>query len=172
MSNNPTHLVTRSGLELSVRPAGAQDGPILTQLFHHVSHEDLRFRFLSGLNEIGPEQLRALTPIDDGNALSFLAFDAESGAAVASAMLVADAAGERGEVAISVDADYRNRGVGWTLLSFVADQAEARGLSIIESIESRANVAAIELERDMGFTVEEYPGDSTLVLVRKTLRAG
>jgi ribosomal protein S18 acetylase RimI-like enzyme len=171
MNDKTVELVTRSGLRLSVRQAGPTDGPILTQLFHHVSHEDLRFRFLSGLNEIGPEQLRALTPIDDGNAVSFLAFDAESGAAVASAMLVSDAAGERGEVAISVDADYRHRGIGWTLLSFVADQAEARGLSKIESIESRANVAAIELERDMGFSVEEYPGDSTLVLVSKTLRA-
>ena len=172
MNDKTVELVTRSGLRLCVRQAGSTDGPILTHLFHHVSHEDLRFRFLSGLNEIGPEQLRALTPIDDGNAVSFLAFDAESGVAVASAMLVSDAAGERGEVAISVDADYRHRGVGWTLLSFVADRAEARGLSKIESIESRANVAAIELERDMGFSIEEYPGDSTLVLVSKTLRAG
>lgn len=170
MTDKTEALVTRSGLRLLVRQALPQDGPILTQLFRHVSHEDLRFRFLSGLNEIGPEQLRALTPLDDGNTASFLALDAENGAAVASAMLVSDAARERGEVAISVHADYRHRGVGWTLLSFVADQAEARGLAKIESIESRANVAAIELERDMGFKVEEYPGDSTLVLVRKTLR--
>ncbi|AHE53567.1 GNAT family N-acetyltransferase [Sphingomonas sanxanigenens] len=170
MSDNPTSLVTRSGLKLLVRPADTHDEATLKHLFHHVSHEDLRFRFLSGLNEIGPEQLRALTPIDDGNAVSYLAFDAESSAAIASAMLVSDAAGERGEIAISVDADYRHRGVGWTLLSFMADEAEARGLSTIESIESRANTAAIGLERDMGFSVEEYPGDSTLVLVRKKLR--
>ena len=170
MNDKTVELVTRSGLRLCVRQAGSTDGPILTHLFHHVSHEDLRFRFLSGLNEIGPEQLRALTPIDDGNAVSFLAFDAESGVAVASAMLVSDAAGERGEVAISVDADYRHRGVGWTLLSFVADQAEARGLSIIESIESRANRGAMEVERTLGFKASDYDGDATLALLELELR--
>lgn len=168
MSDIPTQLVTRSGLKLSVRPAGTNDGPILQDLFHHVSHEDLRFRFLSGLNEIGPEQLRALTPLTDGNAASFIAF-AEDGTAVASGLLAWDNARERGEVAISVHADYRNHGIGWTLLSFVADEAEARGLKSIESIESRANIAAIELERDMGFSVAEYPGDPTLTLVSKSL---
>lgn len=168
MSDNPTHLVTRSGLKLAVRLANPKDGPILKDLFHHVSHEDLRFRFLSGLNEVGPEQLRALTPLTDGNAASFIAF-VEDGTPVASGLLAWDSGRERGEVAISVRADHRNHGIGWTLLSFVANEAEARGLKSIASIESRANVAAIELERDMGFSVAEYPGDPTLALVSKSL---
>lgn len=168
MSDNPMHLITRSGLKLSVRQASAKDGPLLQELFHHVSHEDLRFRFLSGLNEIGPAQLRALIPRTDGNAASFIAF-AEDGTPVASGLLAWDEAHGRGEVAISVHADYRNHGIGWALLSFIADEAEARGLKSIESIESRANVAAIELERDMGFSVAEYPGDPTLTLVSKPL---
>ena len=168
MNSNPTHLVTRSGLKLSVRPAAAEDGPILQDLFHHVSQEDLRFRFLSGLNEIGPQQLQALIPLSDGNVASFRAFG-EGGTPVASGLLAWDKAHGRGEVAISVHADYRNHGIGWTLLSFIADEAEAHGLKSIESIESRANVAAIELERDMGFSAAEYPGDSTLTLVSKPL---
>ncbi|MCF8710054.1 GNAT family N-acetyltransferase [Rhizorhapis sp. SPR117] len=169
MSNNPVHLVTRSGLKLLVRPAGAEDGPILQELFHHVSQDDLRFRFLSGLNEIGPEQLRALIPLNDGNMASFFIAFAENGTPVASGLLAWDVAVDRGEVAISVHAEYRNHGIGWTLLSFIADEAESRGLKSIESIESRANVAAIELERDMGFSVAEYPGDPTLTLVGKPL---
>jgi ribosomal protein S18 acetylase RimI-like enzyme len=168
MSANPTYLVTRSGLKLGVRPADAKDGPILQDLFHHVSQEDLRFRFLSGMNEVGPQQLQALLPRPDRNMASFIA-SAEDGTPVASGLLVWDEAGGRAEVAISVHADYRNRGIGWTLLSFLADEAEALGLKTIESIESRANVAAIELERDLGFTVAEYPGDQTLTLVSKPL---
>lgn len=73
MNDKTMELVTRRELRLSVRQTGPKGGPILTQLFHHVSQEDLRFRFLSGLNEIGPEQLRSLTPIHDGKAVSFLA---------------------------------------------------------------------------------------------------
>ncbi|TJW71389.1 MAG: GNAT family N-acetyltransferase, partial [Mesorhizobium sp.] len=38
-------------------------------------------------------------------------------------------------------------------------------------IENRENQAAIELEREMGFTVAAYPDDPTLVLVRRDLRS-
>lgn len=55
------------------------------------------------------------------------------------------------------------------MLALVADQAAARGLKSIESIESRENYDAIELERNMGFSVAPFPGDITLVLVSKQL---
>ncbi|AMK22993.1 GNAT family N-acetyltransferase [Sphingobium sp. TKS] len=169
MTGSAFECETRTGLRLSVRPAGPGDISILDELFHHVSQEDLRFRFLSGINEVKPEQLRAMTAIDHGNPESFIAFDAANGKAVATAMLALDAEGKRGEVAISVDADYKRRGIGWTLLSFVAEHARQRGVQVIESLESRANHEAIEVERDVGFTVEECPGDPTLVIVRRTL---
>lgn len=41
----------------------------------------------------------------------------------------------------------------------------------MESIESRENRAAIEVERDMGFTVKMDPDDPTLVLVQRKLGA-
>lgn len=171
MQENETRIATQRGLELVIRAVGAEDRDILDELFQHVSREDLRFRFLTGLNEVGENQLQAMIPGQDSNKQSFVAFAAPEGVAVATAMLAWDPAGERGEVAISVRADHRGRGIGWTLLSYMADQAEERGLTRIESVESRANHAAIELEREMGFTVEPYPDDATLVIVSKQLGA-
>ncbi|TIQ02044.1 MAG: GNAT family N-acetyltransferase, partial [Mesorhizobium sp.] len=55
--------------------------------------------------------------------------------------------------------------------SYIAKYAEELGLHTIESIENRENQAAIELEREMGFTVAAYPDDPTLVLVRRDLRS-
>jgi hypothetical protein len=55
------------------------------------------------------------------------------------------------------------------LLAYIAKYAEGLGLDTIESIENRENRAAIELERDMGFTVSTNPDDPTLVLVRRQL---
>ena len=63
----------------------------------------------------------------------------------------------------------KHRGVGWTLLQYLADYAEDRGIKAIEAIECRDNREAISLEKEMGFTVEACPGDATLVLVRKAL---
>jgi len=75
----------------------------------------------------------------------------------------------RAEVAIAVRPEYKQRGIGWSLLDFVARDAKSRGIKILESVECRDNRAAIELEKEMGFTATSYPGDATLTLVRKSL---
>lgn len=55
------------------------------------------------------------------------------------------------------------------MLAHIARYAEAKAGKTLESIESHENHAAIELEREMGFSAEPYPGDATLVLVRRKL---
>ena len=59
--------------------------------------------------------------------------------------------------------------MSWALLAHVADYAEAKGLTTIQSIESRDNHAAIDMEREMGFVAVAYPDDPTLVLVQRKL---
>ncbi len=163
------HIATRSGLKLNVRVATQDDDAVLSDFFHHISADDLRFRFLASAKEAGAEQIRRMTHIDHKANETYVAFNEEDGRVVAVAALASDAAKEKGEVAISVHADHRNQGIGWEMLALVADQAAARGLKSIESIESRDNYDAIELERNMGFSVGSFPGDSTLVLVSKQL---
>jgi hypothetical protein len=60
--------------------------------------------------------------------------------------------------------------VAWELLRHVARFAAAKGVEALESIESRENHEAIELEREQGFVATTYEDDSTLVLIRKELR--
>ncbi|PRH84805.1 GNAT family N-acetyltransferase [Labrys okinawensis] len=168
--NEPVEeLKTRTGLVIRVRPVTPDDAPVLSDLFHHLRREDLRFRFLSAISEVGPEWISRMANADHDHVETFLAFDQANNMAVATAMLVRSDDGQRGEVAISVHGEYRNRGIGWELLSFVAEQARRRGMRRIESLESRANYDAIELERNMGFSVSPVPGDATLALVSKDL---
>jgi acetyltransferase len=168
--NDPIkELKTRTGLAIGIRPVTPGDATVLSDLFHHLRKEDLRFRFLSAISEVGSEWISKMANADHDRVETFLAFDQASNMAVATAMLVRSDDGQRGEVAISVHGDYRNRGIGWELLSFVAEQARQRGMRRIESLESRANYDAIELERKMGFSVAPVPGDSTLALVSMDL---
>ncbi|CAN5361989.1 GNAT family N-acetyltransferase [soil metagenome] len=162
-------LTTRTGFRFHVRPARAADETTLAEFFTHVTNDDLRYRFLAGLNEVGHDRIAALATVDHELVENFLAFDAEHTTMIATAMLACDPALDRGEVAITIHKDFKHRGLGWALLEHIARFAEAKGVKTLESIESRENHAAIDLERDMGFSAEPYPGDSTLVLVRKTL---
>ena len=169
MENGDDVVITRSGCLFNVRPACADDEAALAEFFKHVTPEDMRFRFLTGLKEVGHERLFAMTNVDHQQTENFLAFVDNETEIIATAMLACDADLKRGEVAISVRSDFKHDGVGWEMLKHVTRHAESIGVKIIESIESRDNHAAIELEREMGFTVTSYPGDATLMLLQRTL---
>lgn len=169
MDDPSIHLTTRTGFSLTIRPATSADDATVTEFFTHVTREDLRFRFLTALNVVGPSQVASLTHIDHRQTENFLAFTADGSTMIATAMLACDAAFDHGEVAIAIRGDHKQEGIGWELLEHVARHAEQLGVHTLESIESRDNHAAIELERDMGFTATAYPGDATLVLVSRKL---
>ena len=162
-----TDMTTREGVMLSVRSAFAEDEAVLEAFFDQVAAEDRRFRFLTAVQHLGHDQLQPLTHVDHWRTESFLAFDKATGNLVASAMLACDAQMYTGEIAISVRADYRGRGVGWTVLDLLASEAQRRGLKRVISIEDRDNHAAIELEREKGFTAHGVDGDPHLVMLEK-----
>ena len=163
-------LTTHTGFRFEVRRARPEDEPTVAEFFTHVTPEDLRFRFLGAVKEVSHERLVAMTRSDDPHVHNFLAFSTD-GMLIAVATLAADPADRRGEVAICIRADRKHLGVSWELLGYIARYADDHGIETIESIESRENRAAIELEREMGFIVTTYPDDPTLVLVRRKLRA-
>jgi GNAT superfamily N-acetyltransferase len=164
-------LTTRTGLDLYVRPVSPEDADQLKAFLASLTPEDLRFRFLTPVSKPGGSLLETLVSVDHVETEDYLAFaDGEGGKElVASAMLAADAAMDRAEVAIAIRPGYKQRGVGWTLLDFVAREAASKGIKTLESIECDDNRAAIALEKEMGFTARPYPGDATLTLVCKTL---
>ncbi|CAN7735274.1 GNAT family N-acetyltransferase [Bosea sp. LjRoot9] len=162
-------ITTRTGLTFHVRPARLEDEEGLAEFFAHVTPDDLRFRFLASVREVSHDRLVAMTHIDHRQTENFLAFAEDGKTIIATAMLACDPALEKGEVAISIRAEYKHRGVGWELLRHVSKYAEAKGVKTIESVENRQNHEAIDLEREQGFVAVSYPDDAALVLIRKQL---
>lgn len=162
-------LTTRTGFRFSVRPAQPADEAALAEFFTYVTPDDLRFRFLTGLKTVDHDRLAAMTNIDHRKTENFLAFVDGEAEIIATAMLACDADMKTGEVAIVIRKDYKAKGISWDLLTHVAAYAKAKGLTTIQSVEARDNHAAIDMEREMGFTAGPYPDDPTLVLVQKHL---
>lgn len=167
----PEIVTTRTGFRFSVRPAAPSDEEALGAFFSHVTPDDLRFRFLSGIKTVSHDRLVAMTDIDHRQTENFLAFVDDEAEIIATAMLACDAEMKTGEVAIVIRPEYKGKGVSWDLLHHVTAYAKAKGLSTIQSIEDRSSHAAIDMEREMGFVASSYPGDATLVLVQKNLAA-
>lgn len=162
-------LTTHTGFKFHVRPVVPDDEPGLAKFFEHVSPEDLRFRFLSTVKEMSHDRLAAMTQVDHLLTENFIALTEDGKSIIATAMLACDDTLDKGEVAISVRKEDKHKGVGWELLSHIANFAAAKGVKTIESLEDRRNREAIELEREHGFVSEEYPGDATLVVLRKRI---
>jgi acetyltransferase len=170
MTTAAVELITRTGMVLSVRPAAAVDEPALAAFFDRVSDEDRRFRFFTTAAHVSHDQLDPLLHADHLQTESFLAFDKAGGDLVASALLACDKALDTAEVAVSIRNDLRGKGLGWSLLDFLSREAEARGVRRVIAIEDRANHAAIELEREKGFTPEPLDDDPSLIVLSKTFR--
>lgn len=160
---------TRSGMTLSVRPASPADEPLLVRFYERVSAADRRFRFFCAQEQLGHEQLAPLVETDHVRGETFLGFDPDGELATV-AMLASDNQLDTAEVAISVRADLRGKGLGWAMLELLADEARARGIRRVISIEDRENQAAITMEREQGFTARGIDGEPTLVLLEKVLR--
>ena len=172
-ANTFAHAVTlvplRSGAALSARVATAADEPLIEAFYDRVSAQDRRFRFFTAAGHVGHEQLAPLVEGDHFRSECFLAFDA-AGELAGTAMLACDKPLDTAEVAISVRQDWRGRGVGWGLLDLMAAEAQRRGVRRVIAIEDRENHAAIELEKEKGFTAYGIDGEPTLVMLEKLLR--
>lgn len=163
---------TQTGLGLHIRPARPDDEAALDAFFRCVTPEDLRFRFLTGLRVVGHDRLSAMTRIDDPGTIGFLAYNIDNDSIVAAGMLAADGVGPCPEVALSVSATMKRHGISWCLLKHMLGHAKANGLKCVESIESAAHKAAIDLEREMGFESLPCPGDPSLRIERYTFDQG
>ena len=168
-TQDATTLETRSGLHFRVRPATPSDDAALAAFFEHVSKDDLRFRFLSAIQKVSPQQIEAMTHIDHRQTEDFVVFAAGGRDIVANAMLAADKAMVTGEVAFTVHEDYKGKGLETALLEYVTRAAKAKGLKKLQSIENRENHCTIELERKMGFKAKSIDGDPMLVLLEASL---
>lgn len=159
-----TFLVTRTGFEFAVRAVGPFDEPALAELFSHVEKDDMRFRFLSPRKPTH-DMLKELIDVDHDRKESYIAVAPDGYTVIANAVVAADTANECAEVAIAMHRDYKGKGIGWALLRYIVQEEKRKGVKKLQSIETRENHQAIELEREMGFKASSYPGDSTLMLL-------
>jgi L-amino acid N-acyltransferase YncA len=113
--------------------------------------------------------LKEMLDVDHDRKESYIAVAPDSHTVIANAVVAADTANERAEVAIAMHRDYKGKGVGWALLRYIAEQEARKGVKTLQSIENRENHQAIELEREMGFKASSYLGDATLMLLELDL---
>lgn len=136
MAGDPawTTLETTSGLALRVRPEQPGDGPVLVDLFSHLSPSSRYLRFSKSMDDPDPqrvqqeaERLAMLGPPVDVAWLAFADLPELAGAAVGAVRFVCTGPSEA-ELAVSVRDDMQRRGIGSALLNLACTAAQREGL--------------------------------------------
>lgn len=163
------HLLVKSDWRIFARPIRPEDEPLIHELLHHVTSEDLRLRFFAPMKEFTHEFIARLTQLDYARAMAFVAFDEERNDLVGVVRIHADTLGETGEYAILLRSDLKGRGLGWALMQLIIEYARAAGLKIISGDVLRENVTMLEMCRNLGFEIKVDPGEPDLCIVKLRL---
>ena len=159
---------TRRGVMLNVRPIAPDDRSAVLRFLQSITPDDLRFRFLTAVKP-SEELARLLTEVDHRSVEDLVAFDSRDGAIAATAMIADGQEPKTAEIAVLVRSDLKDHGIGWEMLKQASDYARARGFRRVECVETSANVRAIDVEREQGFSERPDPGGADQTILSRTL---
>jgi acetyltransferase len=145
--------LTKSGLQVRVRPVRPEDAPELVDLFEHLSPHSRYRRFNPDPDEVLRESER-LAGVSSEEGAAWLAVadlpdEPDCPIAVTRYQLIPP---DTAEAAIAVRDDVQGQGVGTQLLLFVAGQAQLAGIDKLVALVQHDNVAIASL-----FKYSPYP---------------
>jgi acetyltransferase len=163
------HLEVKDGWRIFVRPIRPEDEPLIHDLLHHVSSEDLRLRFFAPMKEFTHDFIARLTQLDYARAMAFVAFDEAANELVGVVRVHSDSVYESGEYAILLRSDLKGRGLGWALMQLIIEYARCEGLQVISGDVLQENTVMLNMCRSLGFEVKTDPAEPDLCNVRLRL---
>ncbi len=157
------------GTRLFLRPIRPEDEPMIQDMAHHMTPDDMRLRFFTPLRDL-PHQLAArLTQIDYDREMALIAFSTDHGTALGVARYAADPDNARAEYGVAVRSDWKGRGLGYLLMTRLIDLARARGIGALVGEVLRENEPMLQMCRDLGFVLTAQAEDHDVLRVTKPL---
>ena len=101
---------TRDGTLIALRPIRAEDGPLLQDLFAHLSQEDVRLRFFASIRQLSRTLADRLSRLDYGREMALIA--QHDGVILGAASYFVELGSRSAEFAVTVRSDWHGRGVG------------------------------------------------------------
>ena len=160
---------TASGTRVTIRPIRPEDRAIEHEFVRNLSSNSRYLRFLATIRELSPRDLDRFTSPDYPRELALIATLEDHGAEreIGVARYAPTGPGNAAEFAIVVADAWQGQGIGRELLRLLFDEAKRAGYGRIEGIVLKANSGMLQLCRELGFTVNPYPGDASLVGVSR-----
>jgi acetyltransferase len=162
-----SHLITKEGARLLIRPVRPEDAPLFQRFFKALSPETIYYRLFSHVKELNPQILARFTQIDYDREIALVALDEDTGneRMLGVARIMGDPDGRHGEFAVVVGDSSHGKGIGSNLLGKCLEIAEKRGFQKVYGFVLRDNESMLALGKKLGFQVKTHADTQELELV-------
>jgi len=152
-----TYRTTKKGVEILLRPVKLADEPLLKEFFYSLSDQSIYRRFISVRKDMPHERLQEFAVIDYTKEMVVLAVlpNEEREAVVGVGQFGIDVLSHTAEVALVVQDDQQNRGIGTELLSYLTYLAKRQGLLGFTAEVLVDNQPMLHLFEQGGFEIEK-----------------
>jgi GNAT superfamily N-acetyltransferase len=157
------------GSLIRLRPVHPGDEQHLQDLVAHMTPEDVRRRFFAPIRELGPALAHRLANPDPAHDVAFAALPADGDGFLAVGRL--SGGGTVAEFALAVRSDAQRRGIGFLLLNRLIERARPLGFALIQGDVLRDNERMLQMCRELGFTADSHPTESSVLRLTKHLSA-
>jgi GNAT superfamily N-acetyltransferase len=157
---------TVAGQSVTIRPIRLSDGVMEDQFVRNLSVETKHYRFLGGVNELLPDELKRLCDVDGRHTMAFVATIREDGhEKEIGVSRYAEGANENvREMAITVADEWQHKGLGQLLATRLVEYAKSHGVKQLYSVDLADNSAMRKLAGELGMSVRSDPDNPNQVI--------
>ena len=170
MTTASDHLIVADE-SVTIRPIHPADSVMEGKFIRNLSVETKHYRFLGGVKELSPAELKRLCDVDGRHSMAFVATVQENGhEKEIGVSRYAECPGDGvGEMAVTVADAWQHKGLGQLLVGRLIAYARSHGMKQLYSLDLMDNAGMRELADDLGMDVKGDPDDANQVIYSLTL---
>jgi GNAT superfamily N-acetyltransferase len=156
---------------VTIRPIRATDSALESEFIRNLSEATKHYRFLGGVAELPPAELKCLCEVDGSHSMAFVATVPGNGSEIEIGVCRYGEGLKEGvlEMAITIADAWQDKGLAQLLLKPLIAFARDHGVKQLYSVEFADNTAMRRLASDFGMGVTNDPNDSKQVIYSLTL---
>jgi GNAT superfamily N-acetyltransferase len=156
---------------VTIRPLHPADSAMESEFVRNLSVETKHYRFLGGVKELSPAELKRLCHVDGRHSMAFVATVQGNGheTQIGISRYAECPSDGVGEMAVTIADAWQHNGLGQLLVKRLITYAKTHGVKQLYSVDLADNVAMQKLAGDLGMSARRDPDDDSQVIYSLTL---
>ena len=170
MTTASEHLIVADEA-VTLRPIQPADSVMEGKFIRNLSVEAKHYRFLGGVKELSPAELKRLCDVDGRHSMAFVATVQKNGreTEIGVSRYAGCSSDGVGEMAVTIADAWQHKGLGQLLVKRLIAYAKTHGVKRLYSVDLADNTAMREFASELGMSAKRDPDDANQVIYSLTL---